>query len=246
MENALTVEYLQVDALDGGYARLLASSLEPVLSLLLLPHAGATPVVVATTVPHVFGAKPFLWRQDADPFVRQVCEALEDDSPSEACLCGGTLHAHIIAHVRRTLPPGALRDPTETPLLRPEDADTPNLLAVAFGLPAWRGPVLLQLVRRDGLGCTPFDPALSWEWLIDILAETQRKRRKARRAAMRKAKGEGARALDATACGECGARDVPSECAACRLVSYCNSTCQRAHWKAHRGVCRAFSSLPAK
>jgi TPR repeat protein len=42
-------------------------------------------------------------------------------------------------------------------------------------------------------------------------------------------------------CGACGAALThPLRCAGCQSVSYCNSSCQRAHWKAaHKKACKA-------
>jgi hypothetical protein len=42
-------------------------------------------------------------------------------------------------------------------------------------------------------------------------------------------------------CAHCGGRGVErfQVCASCDTVRYCNRDCQRAHWPAHRGKCRA-------
>lgn len=39
-------------------------------------------------------------------------------------------------------------------------------------------------------------------------------------------------------CAACGGGDRPlQQCAGCKSVSYCNKTCQKAHWKAHKQNC---------
>ena len=39
-------------------------------------------------------------------------------------------------------------------------------------------------------------------------------------------------------CASCGARGAKHKCSGCRLVSYCNRSCQKEHWKAHKAACR--------
>ena len=39
-------------------------------------------------------------------------------------------------------------------------------------------------------------------------------------------------------CAGCGARGAKHKCSGCRLVSYCNRSCQKEHWKAHKAACR--------
>ena len=36
------------------------------------------------------------------------------------------------------------------------------------------------------------------------------------------------------------------KCGGCRLVHYCGSLCQKAHWKAHKKECNADGALPSK
>lgn len=40
-------------------------------------------------------------------------------------------------------------------------------------------------------------------------------------------------------CGACGSTSASMKCGRCKAVCYCNATCQRAHWKAHKTVCHA-------
>lgn len=39
-------------------------------------------------------------------------------------------------------------------------------------------------------------------------------------------------------CASCGAEDVPSYCARCKIVKYCGRECQTAHWETHKLTCR--------
>ena len=39
-------------------------------------------------------------------------------------------------------------------------------------------------------------------------------------------------------CASCGARGAKHKCSGCKLVSYCNRSCQKKHWKAHKAACR--------
>jgi hypothetical protein len=48
------------------------------------------------------------------------------------------------------------------------------------------------------------------------------------------------RACGAAACGAA----AEQLCAGCRLVAYCSRECQRAHWRAHKPLCRA-RAVPA-
>ena len=43
--------------------------------------------------------------------------------------------------------------------------------------------------------------------------------------------------LNCAACGK-GDDDGLKACTSCKLVKYCNATCQRAHWKAHKKGCK--------
>ena len=38
-------------------------------------------------------------------------------------------------------------------------------------------------------------------------------------------------------CHHCGRRFASKKCNACREVYYCDKSCQRAHWKEHKGEC---------
>ncbi len=38
-------------------------------------------------------------------------------------------------------------------------------------------------------------------------------------------------------CGFCGKDDAPKKCSRCRIVRYCDKTCQRAHWEEHKKIC---------
>lgn len=44
----------------------------------------------------------------------------------------------------------------------------------------------------------------------------------------------------ASRCGKCRSRNNPEplkRCAGCRTVSYCDTHCQKSHWKKHKGLC---------
>jgi len=45
-------------------------------------------------------------------------------------------------------------------------------------------------------------------------------------------------------CASCNKPAAPSRCKRCRLASYCNSVCQRAHWKQHKKLCKSSSVQP--
>jgi len=40
-------------------------------------------------------------------------------------------------------------------------------------------------------------------------------------------------------CGACARADANNLCAGCRSVAYCDARCQKAHWAAHKVVCKA-------
>lgn len=40
------------------------------------------------------------------------------------------------------------------------------------------------------------------------------------------------------ACRQCGSAEAGFRCSRCQQARYCDATCQRAHWKTHRSVCR--------
>ena len=42
--------------------------------------------------------------------------------------------------------------------------------------------------------------------------------------------------LSCAACGKGG--DGLKACTACKLVKYCNASCQRAHWSKHKKACK--------
>lgn len=56
------------------------------------------------------------------------------------------------------------------------------------------------------------------------------------------AEGDGAApallALSSSCCNACGAHSAPNRCARCLDVRYCNVTCQRVDWAAHKTTCR--------
>jgi hypothetical protein len=43
--------------------------------------------------------------------------------------------------------------------------------------------------------------------------------------------------LSALDCANCGTPDAPVKCARCSLVGYCDKSCQKQHWKGHKGRC---------
>jgi len=43
----------------------------------------------------------------------------------------------------------------------------------------------------------------------------------------------------AAACGACGEGPAPHRCSRCKKVSYCDASCQAAHWAAHKPRCAA-------
>lgn len=48
-------------------------------------------------------------------------------------------------------------------------------------------------------------------------------------------------------CSACGTQAViETKCSGCKLMHYCNQTCQRNHWAAHRDYCRAVSAVHQK
>jgi hypothetical protein len=63
------------------------------------------------------------------------------------------------------------------------------------------------------------------------------------RAALSKLRGPSAEPLTAVVvhiCVQCNKRAAAMQvCARCRGINYCSRDCQRAHWPAHRGTCRA-------
>ena len=49
---------------------------------------------------------------------------------------------------------------------------------------------------------------------------------------------------DVCACHTCGAREPPPKtCGACGQVAYCNTSCQRADWKAHKPRCAELKKM---
>ncbi len=50
----------------------------------------------------------------------------------------------------------------------------------------------------------------------------------------------GRRAAAGTCCGACGAVDATEVCGACKRIRYCNTDCQRTHWRgSHKAACAA-------
>jgi TPR repeat protein len=47
-------------------------------------------------------------------------------------------------------------------------------------------------------------------------------------------------------CAECARADARSLCGGCRHVSYCGAACQRAHWAAHKQICKAIKADAAR
>ena len=45
-------------------------------------------------------------------------------------------------------------------------------------------------------------------------------------------------------CHHCGRRFASKKCNACREVYYCDKSCQRAHWKEHKGECNQVHKKP--
>lgn len=42
-------------------------------------------------------------------------------------------------------------------------------------------------------------------------------------------------------CHTCFKGDAPMRCSECKLARYCDSTCQKKHWKTHKPVCKALA-----
>lgn len=42
---------------------------------------------------------------------------------------------------------------------------------------------------------------------------------------------------DLTACASCSSTQSLKQCARCKIVSYCSTACQRAHWQSHKPSC---------
>ena len=40
-------------------------------------------------------------------------------------------------------------------------------------------------------------------------------------------------------CASCGAANAASQCGGCHFAAYCGAACQRAHWPAHKLICKA-------
>ena len=54
-----------------------------------------------------------------------------------------------------------------------------------------------------------------------------------------------ARATPVTAmppCTACARADAGSLCSGCRFAAYCGAACQRAHWAAHKPICKAIAA----
>jgi len=49
---------------------------------------------------------------------------------------------------------------------------------------------------------------------------------------------------DVQACGNCGELKAVLRCSRCRLTSYCNRDCQKAHWKLHKKLCNSNPAVP--
>lgn len=47
----------------------------------------------------------------------------------------------------------------------------------------------------------------------------------------------------AHACSHCGATPALFSCSACKSAFYCAELCQKAHWKAHKGLCREITAV---
>ncbi|KAG5264274.1 hypothetical protein AALO_G00251900 [Alosa alosa] len=45
--------------------------------------------------------------------------------------------------------------------------------------------------------------------------------------------------LDSEFCATCGERGAEKRCSFCRMVVYCDQTCQRLHWFTHKKICKA-------
>ena len=55
------------------------------------------------------------------------------------------------------------------------------------------------------------------------------------------------RASAGTCCGACGAADAPKVCMACKRVRYCNTDCQRTHWRGpHKAACAEMRAAGAE
>jgi TPR repeat protein len=47
-------------------------------------------------------------------------------------------------------------------------------------------------------------------------------------------------------CAACARADATSICGSCRFVAYCDATCQRAAWAAHKPICKAIAANMAR
>ena len=45
-------------------------------------------------------------------------------------------------------------------------------------------------------------------------------------------------------CASCGKPNARERCSGCRSAHYCNEACQKSHWGAHKGPCRATRAAP--
>ena len=46
-------------------------------------------------------------------------------------------------------------------------------------------------------------------------------------------------------CASCGKPNAKQRCGGCRSAHYCNETCQKNHWGAHKGPCKATRAAAA-